>query len=366
MNHIAYDYRARKARKQMKGLGKHPYFVYFIAVGLLLLVLLLNTISADIVANSVIRDISRLIHYYIASLGLCLLLGYGGLASLGTAGFMGVGAYVVTVLFKMNPVDAVTIPLTLTVLVAIGISIIIGVSVGFISLRIEGIFLAIVTLGLSEMLVSIFKNWIDVTGGDSGLSFYPLRTFGNIRLGDREIYIIFVILMLIILIMTVNIMRSPTGRAMLAMKNSTSAAQAMGVNILNYRLMSFIFATAYAALAGSMSAIMIQAVYPVTWSLALSLNLLAAVVIGGMKSIGGTAAGVMVVFGMRPFVYDHIPFFRTYPDAPYIFNGILIIIIVMFYPGGLARLPYDIMNISKKLYKKWRVYRYGQDDVQTI
>ena len=213
-------------------------------------------------------------------------------------------------------------------------------------------YLAIVTLGLSEILVSIFKtsNHPFSNGSiDGSLAFFtsPLDLFGFIKLDRVSVFYLIAVIFVIALFLTMNIANSPTGRAMLTMKNSESAAQTMGVGLLKYRLLSFVIATVFAMVAGYLYAIYYKNVQPTTWNLALSLNVLAAVVIGGTKSIWGLLAGAFLIFGLNDIVLINVEFFVQNPDFINIFNGVLMIIIVMFYPGGLSQLFFELKYKKK-------------------
>ena len=105
--------------------------------------------------------------------------------------------------------------------------------------------------------------------------------------------------------------------------------------------------------------------YPATWGIDLSLNVLAAVVIGGTKSIWGVLVGTFIIFGMKDLILVKIPFFQTYKNAHLMFSGALIILVVMFYPGGVIKLFTDLKALVIKGYNKlitvWKEYRYGKD-----
>jgi branched-chain amino acid transport system permease protein len=181
---------------------------------------------------------------------------------------------------------------------------------------------------------------------------------------------------------------------MLAMKNSESAAQAMGVSVLKYRLLAFMIATVFALLGGILYMAYIKYTIPTTWSLAFSLNLLAAVIVGGSRSIWGIVLGSFMIFGLDLAVFqriivtpdrnaaiaqfiarfpEHQDALRTFfinlqqslPVITYILNGLLIILVVMFYPGGLYQLILTIKNklvaAFKSLRRRWKVHRYGQE-----
>ena len=293
--------------------------------------------------------------FSIASVGFCLLMGYSGLASLGTGGFIGIGTY--SVYFVMSESG---LPLTLAIIVALLIAVAIGTIVGFISLRIEGIYLVILTLGLSEILRNIFvalETKINLTGSAAVI-------FGMKLPRASVIYVVMAALVVVMLI-THNLINSPTGRAMLAMKNSTAAAQAMGISLIKYRLLAFVICTAYAALAGVMLMLVVRSADASEgtgfYALITSLNILAAVIIGGYKSIWGAVFGTFVMYGMQTTILNNIKFLSENPVIITLISGVLVILVVMFYPGGLAQLCAELRGKLKKLFTKLKEVRYGKD-----
>jgi branched-chain amino acid transport system permease protein len=142
------------------------------------------------------------------------------------------------------------------------------------------------------------------------------------------------------------------GRALHAMRGSEVAAQAMGVNLLKYRLIAFSLATAYAALAGALYVFFIKFSYPSVWNLNLSLYILAAVVIGGFRSIYGTVLGAFVVWAVPDLILKNLPVIGEINGLAYIFNGILIILVVMFAPGGIGGLWPRILRLKDKIFGK--------------
>ncbi|MCR3905861.1 MAG: branched-chain amino acid ABC transporter permease [Tenericutes bacterium] len=357
---ILEKYKSKKENKIHQKLiqfTKHPFFGIFVAAFLMVLVQVLGT--AGLIRPSAVDILANMWIYMIVGLGFTLLLGYAGLASLGTAGFIGVGSYVVA--FSLGKLG---LPLLIAFIMGIVIAIILGTIVGFISLRIEGMYLAIITLGLSEVLVEFFKFATPITNGLLGFQIERFSIFG-ILFREHMVYYILVLFLILTMIAVVNLVNSPTGRAMLSIKNSTSAAQAMGISVLKYRLLTFVIATVLAVIGGMLYMSYSRSTIPNLWNLALSLNILAAIVIGGSKSIWGVGLGTFIIFGFDQLVLKSIPFFQTYGNASYIINGVLIILVVMFYPGGLIRLFKDLNLKTIRLYKKlmtsWKEYRYGKD-----
>ncbi len=289
--------------------------------------------------------------YSISAIGFCLLMGYSGLASLGTGGFIGIGTYAIHYLVIEGNLMFME-----AVLVSIAVAVVIGTIVGFISLRIEGIYLVILTLGLSEILRALYGALEDTIT----LYFRPL-IFGVQITRFKALYVVVAVLSIVLLI-TNNLIKSPTGRAMLAMKNSTAAAQAMGISLMKYRLFAFIICTVYAALSGSMLLLVLNSASAQegqTYALITSLNILAAVIIGGYKSIWGAIFGCFVMFGMQSAVLSNLKFLSA--DAINFVAGILVILIVMFFPGGFAQLLTELKYKLKKLFGKVKEAIYGKD-----
>ena len=356
--------------KKIKQWLKHPY-LSFLILGLVLLgVLGLQTSGYLDIAT--FRAIGVTLIYFVAALGFTLLLGYSGLSSLGTAGFIGLGAYLAGLLMAKPGYDnfgsliayGLDLPPLIGLMIAILVAVILGGVVGFISLRIEGLYLAIVTLGLSEILVEIFKNLGKFTGGVDGRiinrSSYP-SLFGSIPVTREVAFIILVVVIVIAMIFVVNLINSPTGRAMLALKNSSSAAQAMGVSVLKYRLTAFVLATVFAVVAGSMYMLFYQSSYADIWTLSLSLNILAAVIVGGAINVWGVFIGTFLIFGFDLAILQNIKFFQSNSNASIIFSGLLIILVVMFYPGGISQMMASLKAFTKnrKLKKTTRKENYA-------
>lgn len=280
--------------------------------------------------------------YSIVAIGLNVLLGYSGLISLGTAGFMGLGSYLAAYL-----TSDLELPFVLSVAISVAIPLGIGLIIGLISLRIEGYYLAIATLGVSEILKQVFVELEVLTGGFSGKNAaYPKLLFFKL---DRQWTFILIALVLVgILIITENFIKSRTGRAMLTMRGSESAAKAMGINILRYKLTAFGVATLYASLAGVLYVHFIRFSYPSGWSLTLSLQILAVIVIGGMRTISGPILGSFIVFGVPELILKRLPVIGSIDGLAFIFTGVLIIVVILFYPNGLIHIISDIKAYIQK------------------
>ncbi|MDY0214451.1 MAG: branched-chain amino acid ABC transporter permease [Bacilli bacterium] len=312
---------------------KKNAYAHFIAFGLLLVIV--NLLRGIVFNNFFVNTIGLFLIFSIAVLGFYVLLGYGGLASLGTSSFIGLGAFLARYF-----VHIWNLPFIIALVLVVIIGIILGVAVGFISLRIEGMYLAIITLVIGELLVAAFRlsALFPLTGNFEGVSI-PRKSilFGAIPLTTENMFLVVVVFFVAIMALVYNLTKSPVGRAMLSMKNSESAAQTMGVNLLKYRILAFVVASILAMVAGFLYMFNQRFAILSEWNLNMSLNVLAAVVIGGTASIWGIVGGGFLIFGINAFL-KNIELFVKYPSLTLIFNGLLMILVVLFYPGGLSQL----------------------------
>jgi branched-chain amino acid transport system permease protein len=318
----------------------HPYR-NFIFTGLILLLIPLFH-SIGVIGSGTLGIWAYIIFITVVALGLNILLGFSGLISLGTAGFVGAGALGTGVFISLG------LPFELAALLAILISALLGALIGFLSLKVEGLYLAIATLFVGEILRQIYTQ-VELFGGQM-LRIGAIDFLGFIRLsanppGERRILFAFLVVILIgMMIVMYHLTQSKTGRALLAMSRSESAAQAMGVVILKYRLVAFVTATVFASVGGVMYALYFQNVPTTAWTLDLSLFIIAMVVVGGFKSIYGTLIGAFIIHGIPNLILKEI-----FGDISFIFSGILIILVILYYPYGAIQLFYD----AKAKLLKW-------------
>ena len=325
----------------------YPYLPY-ISLGLVLS-LIPTLVYFDVLRSSYVTLIGAVMIYTIVALGLNLLLGWSGLISLGTAGFMGLAAYA-SAYFTVN----LKLPFELSVILSIAIPVAISVLVGLISLRIEGLYLAIATLAVSEIFRKTFAEFDFITNGFSGKSAKYPTLLGFFKLDNTMTYLLLVIVMVLIMILIHNLINSHVGRALNAMRGSEAAAQAMGIDLLKYRLVAFALAIALTSVAGILYVHFIKYVEPSKWNLGLSLNILAVIIIGGVRNIMGTFVGAFVVFAVPDLVLKQIPYFGKIANFAYIVNGLTIILVILFYPSGLIRVFTDARIAFNKFIAKTR------------
>ena len=325
----------------MKKIIKNPH-LQFIFFGILL-ALVPKLAEIGLFKVSYITTLGGTFIFAIAALGLNVLLGYSGLISLGTSGFMGLAAYI-SAYVTMD----LGLPFEVAVVLAILIPTLAGILVGLVSLKIEGIYLAIATLAVSEVLRKTFEELDFFTGGFSGKTAKYPTLLGTFELDRTGTYYLIVVVLIIVMLLTYNMMNGRLGRALNAMRGSEAASQAMGVNLLNHRLIAFALATVYASVAGVLYVHFVKYSYPTLWTLKLSLDFMAMVIIGGLRSIYGTLLGAAIVFAVPDIFLKQLPFFS---QMSYILNGVLIILVVIFYPQGLINIFGDIKRLFRKTIK---------------
>ncbi len=329
---------------------KQDYKSYakYLIMGLILFIIPVLQQFGIIFNTSSITIIGIVCFYSIAGIGLNILFGYSGLISLGTAGFMGLGAYLSGYL-----VEIVGVNFFIALIITLIVTPILGLLLGLISLRLEGYYLAIATLAVSEVLKSIFIELEWFTKGFSGfLVSYP-KVFSNFNFFGKQtpkimMYYFVVLMLVLVLVLTHNFVNSSTGRALLTIKGSEVAAKAMGINVFKYKVIAFVISTLYVTLAGVLYMFFIRSSYPSTWSLNLSLQILAIVVIGGSRTIAGPVIGSIIVFGVPELIFKQIPFLSRIDGLSYIFTGLLIIVVILFYPNGLIYIGNDIKRLTGK------------------
>ena len=188
----------------------------------------------------------------------------------------------------------------------------------------------------------------------------------GVNVNENAVYLLITFTFIVLMLLTSNLIRSPIGRAMIAMKNSTSAAQAMGISLMKYRLMAFVISTINAALGGLLYMLYVRNMTTSTstlLTLTTSLNILGAVIIGGAKSLWGTAFGTFAIYGLQSMFLSKIQFFTENPAFITMVTGLLIIVVVMFFPGGFAQMVLSLRGWIRKRGVERRLRSYVKDQL---
>ena len=264
--------------------------------------------------------------YMLLAMGLNVIVGYCGLCDLGFAAKFAIGAYTTGILMKVFGWS-----FWLTLPVSVAASIVAACIIGGPTLRLRSDYLAIVTLGFSEIVRLTARN-LQITGAASGLSGIKRPYFFGMQLNYiQHWYYVFLILVVIFIIVSYRIKNSRFGRALEYIREDQDAAQAMGVNTTLYKLFAFIVGTVMGGLAGSFYAVRMTHIAPSAFQFVLSANVLLAVVLGGMGKIPGVMLGAAFL-AVFPELFRNV---RYISDARMLFFGVLLIIVMINWPQGL-------------------------------
>ena len=271
--------------------------------------------------------------YGIVGLGLMLLAGYTGQFSLGHAAFVGVGAYAQAVLTNAG------VPFPLAMLGAALLAAAVGVVVGLPALRVKGIYLGIATLAFGFIVEEVFARWEGLTGGNAGMHVKSPAIFGWSIDSGEGFYAICLITAVLATLGILNLLRSSTGRAFVAIRDSEISAQSMGIHLARYKTLSFALSAALAGIGGALYAHKMRFLSPDQFSLLQSVDLLLLVVIGGLGSVHGAFLGAIFLIGMPQLislVKDYLPdAIGQAPGLQTVVYGAVLIGFVLFEPLGL-------------------------------
>jgi branched-chain amino acid transport system permease protein len=273
---------------------------------------------------------SQVLYLSIAAMGLNLLTGFNGQVSIGHGAFFGVGAFTTAILVVDHGwMIETTIP------VAALLAAVVGVAVGFPALRVKGLYLALITLGLAVLFPSLVKKFVDGPGGVPLLQ--PKRSevdslFDSLK-ADQYQYFLCLAIMVLLFLLASNLMRSRAGRAMIAVRDQEVAASTAGVNVAQVKVASFALSAAYAGVAGSLSVLVNRVAdgsNPLVY-FQYSIEFLIAVVIGGAATITGPFLGSAFLVAIRK------RFEGTEAMAPALLGGALIAVVFVL-PDGIVGL----------------------------
>jgi len=290
----------------------------------------------------------------IAAIGLNLLIGYTGLISLGHGAFFGVGAYSAAIL-----VSRLGFPFWLAVLVAGGITALVGMVFGLPSARLKHLYLTIATLAGQFILQYLFVHCDGLTGGTEGIVL-PAVTFLGMSVRDDLVFFFIVFSCFVLLTWTAaNIVRTRFGRAFVAIRDNDRAAEGMGIPVLRYKLLSFAISSFYAGFAGALWALYIGSITPEPFTLSLSIEYIAMVIIGGLGSITGSVFGAVFITLLNEGLSELTTFamnlegFKEWaltiaPLREFVFGGAIVAFIIL-EPRGLA----EVWRIVRSSFRLW-------------
>jgi branched-chain amino acid transport system permease protein len=298
-------------------LVERPHALVALLVVLACLPFLVNPFYLGIVVLGVI--------YAVAVLGLYFVMGLSGQLSLAQGAFFGVGAYTAAILSsRFDWSFAATMGTT----VAAGV--VVGVALGYTTLRLTGHYLALATIGFAVIANIVFLHWKPVTNGADGISGIKPPAIGAFIL-DQNFYYYYVVLAFLVVLALVGwrLGHSRVGLAFLAIREDQLAASTSGINILNFKVLAFTLSTVYGAVAGGLYAHgLTHYISPDNFVFELSVTMLVMLLLGGQATVPGAIIGAMLVTALP----EALRFLDRYYLAVY---GVAVVLLVIFLPQGL-------------------------------
>jgi branched-chain amino acid transport system permease protein len=270
--------------------------------------------------------------YSIVGLGLMLLVGFTGQISLGHAAFLAVGAYTEALL------QARGVPFLVSLPCAALFSAIAGLVVGLPALRLKGIYLAIATLAFNVIVEEVITRWESLTGGNSGQHLKPIVLLGVPLNSDASFYYLCLALTVLSVFALLNLLRSPTGRAFVAIRDSEISASCMGVNLAKYKTLSFAISAALTGIGGALYAHKVTFISPEQFTLLQSIELVTIVILGGVGSLHGAVLGAAFLIVLPQLIAvakDYLPGNVAGSGLQAVVFGLVLIGFIVFEPLGL-------------------------------
>jgi branched-chain amino acid transport system permease protein len=286
-------------------------------------------------------QLTLLVAYAIAILGLNIVTGFNGQISLGHGAFYAIGAYVTAILM-----DKYDVPYWATLPPSAVVCGVVGFLIGLPALRLAGLYLALTTFALAVAIPQLLKHpalehW---AGGVQGIVISkPTPPFGLKLTEDQWLYLFSLGVAVVVFVLTRNLLRGRMGRAMVAIREQPLAAEAMGIDLAFFKTATFAISALITGVAGSLGAIAIQFVAPDSFTVFLSIFLFVGLVVGGVASISGAVAGAAFIVFI-PNIADQVS--KAAPGAVY---GVLLIALLYLMPAGVAGF---LRGIGERLLRK--------------
>lgn len=269
--------------------------------------------------------------YTLMGLGLNLEVGFAGLLDIGFVAFFAVGAYTVGLLTSTGGLAVASLSFWTAVPIAVLVSLVAGVFLGVPVLRTRGDYLAIATLGFGEItrllvLSDFLRPWL---GGSQGILGIPKPTIGGFEFaGPQALFYLTLVSSALVVFVAVRLRDSQLGRAWMATREDEDVAEAMGINLVNVKLLAYGIGAAFAGMSGAIFAVMVGSVFPHSFSILISINVLALIIVGGMGSLPGVVVGSLALVGLPELL-------REFAEYRFLVYGAVLVLMTQLRPEGL-------------------------------
>lgn len=283
----------------------------------------------------IVYNFSLFFIYALVATSLMILVGFTGQVSLGHAGFLAAGAYTTAYLISLGW------PFLLALLASLILSGLLGLLIGVPSLRLEGPYLAIATLGFGLAIQQILNNW-KLLGSSTGLLADRPELFGLNFYKDTPYYFFCLIVVSVFIWLAYNLKRSHIGRAFQASRDAELAAQMSGIHLAYYKSLAFVISAAFTGVAGGLYGALLGYITPESFNLLLSVKFLLIIVIGGIGFIPGALIGAAFITGLEVWLSDK-------QNRSQLIFGSIVILLMLLEPSGI----YGRWQKIRRFWKTW-------------
>lgn len=273
--------------------------------------------------------------FTLMGMGLNLEVGLAGLLDLGFVAFYAVGAYTTALLMADSPFALAQLSFWQAMPIAVFVSVCVGVVFGIPVLKIRGDYLAVATLALGEIVrvIVLSDAAAPLLAGAAGILQIPRPRIGNFELATPvALFYLTLAASLVAAYVAWRLAESRLGRAWTAIRDDEDVAEALGINLIQVKLLAYGLGAAFAGLAGSIFSVMLGSIFPHSFQLIISINILALIIVGGLGSLPGVAVGAIVLIGLPEML-------REFGEFRYLFYGLAIIAVMRLKPEGLWPSP---------------------------
>jgi branched-chain amino acid transport system permease protein len=284
-------------------------------------------LSPMVLSRYLIFIFNLLAVYVLVSIGLNFVMGYTGQISAGQAGFLALGAYFTAIAAS----KATWLPFYIILPMAGCFTGMIGFLLGIPILRLRGFYIAMATLAFGVVVSEIILQWTSLTHGDDGFRVPHAILGAFVFDSDKKLFYLVQPITLLMILMAHNIVSTRVGRAFSAIRQSEIAAQTLGINLAWYKTSAFALSAFYTGIAGGLFAYVVTHISPDSFSLAISIDFIAMIVIGGMGSILGSIIGAVILTGIQQLL-------SGLPEVQILTFGVSLIVFMIFMPQGISGL----------------------------
>ena len=292
---------------------------------------LLVVILFPLMANNYMIDVGITCLIYVClGMGLNIVVGFAGLLDLGYVAFFAIGAYTMAVLTSQGELGVAGLSFWVALPIAVAAAVLAGIILGVPVLRMRGDYLAIVTLGFGEIIriLALSDALSPIIGGAQGILKIPnIFIAGQEFVKPEQMYYVILAGVMLAFFVSWRLRDARLGRQWMAVREDEDVAEAMGINLVKTKLLAFASGAAFSGMSGAIFAVKLNSIFPHSFNLMVSINVLCLIIVGGMGSLPGVVVGALVLVGLPELL-------REFAEYRMLMYGALLIVMMLARPEG--------------------------------